>query len=536
MKISVRIFLLLSLLLCFSVSTWAAGKREVKMTTFFPVPYAAYQQVNVTNELQMGLSRSSNIVIAAESEDSDYSLKAPVARLQNPINNGGNGTLDISADRIESSVGLTIGNFGNATAGETTLKFKNLYMGRIQQQDKNTTAKVDTLASDKAMQMFGAALPACKIGNADGIVEWKYYSDANGGSRWVLACVDANYTTQTEACTKDDVQVENVGNDRKYAGVTKSQKICGTKTCLYNKETGALQECSKDCVATPALVVEFITQDCGEVYGKDYPYGSRYGSRSITYTCAADGSAAYTTTYGDPEWSSDDCHINKTVKIACSELHDSGWTGWAYKTYQVYADGHDNLAEITKWDESGCVEPDKSNKCYKWNPKYSCKSLGGGLVNEATGKVTMDPYLPTDPGRVCYGTCDSDGAGNGLVIMDSDPLKRTCTWAYWDVDSKQGKECKATCIETSCKDGPGDFEPPVEDKFKDRNDFGDYTTGYWSCTSSEDMSTGNKICSQEQQNSRCYGECNPSTAGTCHTYFTQQGWCWQRTCNCISKY
>ena len=108
MKLLSRVWVLF--FVCCGVA-FAAGNQDVKMVSYFPVPYAAYNNVSASNELQLGLGKTSTTTLGSGSATQDYSLTADQAGVA-----AHSGTANVNINTfaaIDSSAttgGLNVGN------------------------------------------------------------------------------------------------------------------------------------------------------------------------------------------------------------------------------------------------------------------------------------------------------------------------------------------------------------------------------------------------------------------------------------------
>ncbi|MBE6421590.1 MAG: hypothetical protein E7027_05635 [Elusimicrobium sp.] len=145
------------LLGCSSVFCHAAEDNKMKMITYFPVPYVAYSQVQVSEQMDVGLNATSAQMTLGDS-DASYSLSATNVNLNK-------GKLELAASYPSSSYLLNKKTvIGSDTKGAAEVNFSNLSVGSVTNA-KSIEAEVFNPSS---LKIFGYPFPDC---NAD--ISWQ---------------------------------------------------------------------------------------------------------------------------------------------------------------------------------------------------------------------------------------------------------------------------------------------------------------------------------------------------------------------------
>ena len=154
---------------------FSASTKEVQMVSYFPVPYAAYNTINVSNELQMGLSTGSTVNVGSSGMSAANSLYAPKASVADHA-----GTANINVSNVtaidsttDSGTGLSLGQgSGNATA-----QFKDVNVTSVAGSttaNKKVHAEAKTVSTQGSLTLFGKGLSTTTK------TDTSYCEDANG--------------------------------------------------------------------------------------------------------------------------------------------------------------------------------------------------------------------------------------------------------------------------------------------------------------------------------------------------------------------
>lgn len=145
------------LLGCSSVFCHAAEDNKMKMITYFPVPYVAYSQVQVSEQMDVGLNTTSAQMRLGDA-DASSSLSATNVNLNK-------GKLELAASYPSSSYLLNKKTvIGSDTKGAAEVNFSNLSVGSVT-NSKSIEAEVFNPSS---LKIFGYSFPDC---NAD--ISWQ---------------------------------------------------------------------------------------------------------------------------------------------------------------------------------------------------------------------------------------------------------------------------------------------------------------------------------------------------------------------------
>ena len=143
------LFLLSAFLAPVAVS--AAGANKMTMVTYFPVPYVAYSQVDVTKQMDIGLTSACQMNLGCTADEGFSTGKS--LRVNTALNIAG-GKLDLNDAPAIAGATALIGS-GNGVADfdfETNLRVANYKQGYTMQADNMYLSELN---------LFGYKFPAC---------------------------------------------------------------------------------------------------------------------------------------------------------------------------------------------------------------------------------------------------------------------------------------------------------------------------------------------------------------------------------------
>ncbi len=169
---------------------------DIQMVTYFPVPYAAYNNIYIQSDAGAGAGATPTFTISG-TNDTEFelhlrgtsttdgtSLNADAATLRGGGVGNQGGTLEFAADVFTNNA--TFGTNGD-TADRNELQFQNLRIGRIDGQPKSITAK-ELITTEQGL------LPDCQYDGAPGEWQWRdlevKVSLTKTETRKYLTCVD----------------------------------------------------------------------------------------------------------------------------------------------------------------------------------------------------------------------------------------------------------------------------------------------------------------------------------------------------------
>lgn len=249
--------------LAWSVMVWAAegNDKTVSMVTYFPVPYAAYNNLYVSQKMDIGLLKNGVFSLNLNSSDSNPSLYAIDAVLWEV---GSAGTLSLKMPLLLTEKAI----FGQPVAGPATLTFKkNAYVKSIANNDFNSGVAVKS-ASSRDMRVkehaylfnSSAQLPETCTDN----ISWQDLSFKIGGSTKTgsfLVCGDA-------------VSVQMAGGDSSGGG--SSGDSSNPSTCTYRRTTKSRSVSFSPCTTCS----QAASQVCSNI--SEASYGGSCSSRGIS--------------------------------------------------------------------------------------------------------------------------------------------------------------------------------------------------------------------------------------------------------------
>jgi len=170
--------------LVFCAVAAAAASNKMSMVTYFPVPYVAYSRVNVSEQLDAGLTGSCNMNLGCNESAVNLSV--------NTLNVKQSSKLDLNGGKGVLSNRMTLGN-GNDNG---RIAFSKV---RIQGGTSRSINVKDTL-NVPSLKLFESDFPDCKqAGGKDGTMSWTPLKlKGASGSELYLACGEKGTGTQEE--------------------------------------------------------------------------------------------------------------------------------------------------------------------------------------------------------------------------------------------------------------------------------------------------------------------------------------------------
>jgi len=135
-----------------------SANNKISMVTFFPVPYVAYNRVNATEEMDIGL-RSCNLTLG-----STGSTNQPLSVTNTKVTSGNLALNNASAVNVQNQLSLGIPN----RFGPATLKFKNLYVGSV---SNGGSVNTDSMVVN-GLSLFNRNFPSCVAKVSSGQIAW----------------------------------------------------------------------------------------------------------------------------------------------------------------------------------------------------------------------------------------------------------------------------------------------------------------------------------------------------------------------------
>ena len=489
--------------LFFTSVAFAASTKEVQMVSYFPVPYAAYNNLNVTEELQVGLSSGSNVTAGSGSMSADNSLYAPKATV---ADHTGTANINISTiNTIDSTTnsgsGITLGS-GNTDAVAT---FHDVSVGTVAQ---STTAnkKVHVEAKDLktgnsgTFSLFGKGLSTttntdssfCANKNGEQIpATWKWFQVSPNNYKWVLGCgEEVDYSQQClenggywngAKCTCFDAQRPVVYEFLGTTGLNSSN-------CSYRTATRVCINETTDGSKTPSWTttgwttttpsVPVLSRVCPVEGGRTY-CGTKTRNRTCVNPVTNDRLMAseqpslphFTVTEEGSAWDTSS-HDSECVLLPNSPTSESK----ACDAYSIAQGTYLNTASApsanTRVDTDNkhlltgntCSQPsrtisyecsvsDKSVKAYKtiygaWNNASCCYREDPNDTVDCTHSTNSSVYK--DGGKVAVATCRHY---HGTDSMQQEPCTVTSVNACYHQFTEQTCSCDNPSNSTIYKSG-----------------------------------------------------------------------------------
>ena len=180
---------LLALGLGFISCAAMAATNKISMVTYFPVPYVAYSQVNVGNQMDIGLTGSCDMTLGCP--ESAVTLNAAQVNLLGGRLNL-DGGLGIKGDK------LTLGSGNN----NGKILFQNV---RIQ-EGTTESVNTDNMTVNTELKLFDKTFPSCKDANdkSNGQMQWASLKLKGASSNELyLACGGVASSSEPKADCSD---------------------------------------------------------------------------------------------------------------------------------------------------------------------------------------------------------------------------------------------------------------------------------------------------------------------------------------------
>ena len=201
----------------------------MKMITYFPVPYVAYSQVQVSEQMDVGLNTTSAQMRLGD-VNASYSLSATRVNLNK-------GKLDLRAAYPSSSYlsnAKTV--IGSDIGGSAEVNFSNLSVGSVTNA-KSIEAQVFNPSS---LKIFGYSFPDC---NAD--ISWQRVK-LNAKDEVYLVCGEGESSSSSKTYKwkkENTIYSNNPAGGCSHEGVIRDFDKCNATTL---GTTGTEEECYTD--------------------------------------------------------------------------------------------------------------------------------------------------------------------------------------------------------------------------------------------------------------------------------------------------
>lgn len=222
--------LLIYFLFISSVVVAQAAANTMSMVTYFPVPYVAYNDIGVANELDVGLGTTCSLNLGCSSATAQP-LKTKDLRLQS-------GTLSLESTGKIVNTDTFIGS-GSAAA---KVRFSGTGHTLVVGSDLQAKTLNTTQLSVESLTLFGKPFPSCKRYSSDGQMRWSSLAlGSNKNTKEIY--LQCGASVEQEQCSP-----ENEGKERFTApcsgGLTGSIIYTWNYTTCQYDETNT---CAGDC-------------------------------------------------------------------------------------------------------------------------------------------------------------------------------------------------------------------------------------------------------------------------------------------------
>ena len=274
----VRLCLVLAGFLCMPVLLCAEtpSNNLVSMVTYFPVPYAAYNNLYVSKKLDIGLRNNFELELNSDpTSGGEHSLEAAESVLWK-------GTLALDMPVLVSDSAY----FGTTTPADATLTFnKNLLIGQIQNNAYKTSGHtpVQLVSSPKKIRvrtdvfLFGNNNNAKLPKSCEDTIYWQQLS-SSAGSHFFLVCGESEVLDPLEECTwtKGDLVVCSI-DSADYCSIVGSEwkiRVLQESSCPISGEDAVYFSAGGACGEKPTSVFDI----CIAYENHEEEYGCKEGA------------------------------------------------------------------------------------------------------------------------------------------------------------------------------------------------------------------------------------------------------------------
>ena len=240
-----------------STATMAAGANKMTMVTYFPVKYVAYSQVDVTKQMDVGLTSACQMNLGCTTDEGFNTGKS--LRVNNLLKIAG-GKLELNdAPAIVGTTALM--GSGNGTADfdfETNLRIGNYKQGYTMQAENMYLSELN---------LFGYKFPAC----SGETMSWQKLKLKNKEEVY-LVCGEAEKTTSCEPPAGEPTEQACPA-----PSTAKQTRIWNYTTCKWNAWQGncSLKKCltkATSCFQGTTSLTGTCNGLCNIVKGSTLPY------------------------------------------------------------------------------------------------------------------------------------------------------------------------------------------------------------------------------------------------------------------------
>ncbi len=386
--------------------------NAVQMVTYFPVPYARYNNIYPQYKLDIGTKSGSSFAVEAGKSgcaDPTTSFKANTVNLRNISGS--------PAMRVSQDFKTTTASFGDVDANTTPstfgLSFKDFYLkGTSGQTFPKIHANALQTGSPSQIYMLKGTLPS---GCSSGQVGWE--SLTFDSTKKYLVCCDLDGGNCSQSCQGYDKQPKTCNATTTITSSLDSSYTGGQVAGTWNDSSCA---CNCNVTYTASISGQSVTgairHEHNEVdESKDYDYCVE---KCWSYT--NNGTGGYVKSCIDSQWYNPITHSYQTVgakwdysSCTCdcdatdSDYTNSGSYACTHRCSSHYYNGNVSTCNAGSskgwsWDDSGC-ECDCGNysiykqsgslcadRCVSGNPSYAtaandCKDTGGTWKDDYWG-------------------------------------------------------------------------------------------------------------------------------------------------------
>ena len=351
--------------------------NAVRMVTYFPVPYARYNNIYVTDKLDIGTeAREFELQVGTRNANAgakNESFKANNVNLRNITDAS---ILQIGQDfRTDEAV---VGN--DSVKGTATLQFANLFVEAVNAAGSGTTGSINELhtsnfantSSSGKLKFFDNQFPS---GCSEQGLAWQELTFQSGSTAKYLVCCDQSTATTAsndacrQSCLGFDTSIatckgENASllegqvthNGSKVAGswvdsggFADGSCYCDCSSVVYtaSKHHGAGQVVTGGVRRTSGVASSDPYDYCQEKCYSNYKAGNVDACENSTWKGESIGA----------QWNYNTCSCN--CKATSSEFISSGTYGCTHQCYVDYNDNRPSTCESSvsgaTWNDSNCT-------------------------------------------------------------------------------------------------------------------------------------------------------------------------------------
>lgn len=260
-------FYVLALIMIMGLSVQAREKNKISMVTYFPVPYVAYSRVNVSKQMDVGLTSTCSMKLGCDEPE-----VTPI-----DANN-----VQVQSGRLELNGGVGIRGYSVTLGSGNGLGQIQFSKVRIESGNMESVNANDITVN--ALNLFGKPFPSCKEKDGTGQMRWQKlklqgYSGMDPEGELYLTCGELGESADPEKdCS--NFAYKSAHKSECCPGTPTTDSVCW-KTCSEEWELGAPALINKSCSVEFTVKSTMPTWTNGALWCKDIVSGDFGGQSQI---------------------------------------------------------------------------------------------------------------------------------------------------------------------------------------------------------------------------------------------------------------